>query len=208
MNKLILTKSMKKVRRLTLAICVSLLNVLVGCNSNNGQDNQSVNEQYINEQNVSTTEKYDDEQDLSSQYILMPQTIYKGSVNGGFGGGVLTTSKKNNETFFEIKAYKDGGVTFSFDNKVYVKGWDMSGELEGSWEEKSFSHHDVEYHFIVIKCKNSIYPTYYEDSNHTPKDFQHIETLNVQMIVDRDLNVYFSDNDFINHNPVAKLTRK
>lgn len=202
---------MKKVRFLTQVIGITLLGVLTGCNSNNSQNNQSVSEQQnTNEEVASANKQFANEEDMNSQYILMPQTVYKSSVNGGFNMGYLTTEIQNNETYFEIKAYKDGGVTFSFDNKVYVKGWgrNMSGELEGNWEEKSFSHHDIEYHFIVIKCKNSIYPTYYEDSNHTPKDFKHIETLNVQMIVDRDLNVYFSDNDFINHNPVAKLTRK
>lgn len=202
---------MKKVRFLTQVIGITLLGVLAGCNSNNSQNNQSVSEQQnTNEEVASANKQFANEEDMNSQYILMPQTVYKSSVNGGFSMGYLTTEIQNNETYFEIKAYKDGGVTFSFDNKVYVKGWgrNMSGELEGNWEEKSFSHHDIEYHFIVIKCKNSIYPTYYEDSNHTPKDFKHIETLNVQMIVDRDLNVYFSDNDFINHNPVAKLTRK
>lgn len=121
---------MKKVRFLTQVIGITLLGVLTGCNSNNGH--------YTNEENVSTNEQYVNEEDLSSQYILMPQTIYKGSVKGGFGMGYLTTEIQNNETYFEIKAYKDGGVTFSFDNKVYVKGWgmNMSGELEGNWEEK------------------------------------------------------------------------
>jgi hypothetical protein len=203
---------MKKVRYLSLVIGVSLLSILTGCNSNNGQNNQSISEQqYTNNEDVSANEPYANEEDVSSQYILIPHTVYKGTIDGGFDPltGELTTDKKHNETSFEIQAYKDGGITFSFDNKVYEEGWgfNMSGQLEGNWDEKSFSHHDVEYNYIIIKCKNSIYPTYYEDSNHTPKDFKHIETLIVQMIVDKDLNVYFSDNELINHMPAGKLVR-
>lgn len=84
----------------------------------------------------------------------------------------------------------------------------MSGELEGQCDAKSFSYHDVEYNVMVIKCKQSIYPTYYEDSNHTPKDFRHIETLTVEMIVDQDLNFYFTENALINHMATGKLIKK
>ena len=190
----------------TLVACAIFGLAFTGCNTSpsNNTGNQ------VEGETINSEEYPSPQEDESSQYILMPQTIYKGSVNGGFSCGYLTTSTKNNETFFEIKAYKDGGITFSFDNKVYVEGWgwNMSGELEGSWEEKSFSYHDVEYNVMVIKCKQSIYSTYYEDSNHTPKDFQHIETLTVEMIVDQDLNFYFTENALINHTATGKLVKK
>ena len=133
---------MKKVRYLSLVIGVSLLSILTGCNSNNGQNNQSISEQqYTNNEDVSANEPYANEEDVSSQYILIPHTVYKGTIDGGFDPltGELTTDKKHNETSFEIQAYKDGGITFSFDNKVYEEGWgvNMSGQLEGNWDEKS-----------------------------------------------------------------------
>ncbi|MBO5602981.1 MAG: hypothetical protein J5957_10365 [Prevotella sp.] len=179
---------------------------LTGCNTtpSNNTGNQVEGETNNNEEYSYPQE------DEGSQYILSPSALYEGSFEGGFSSGFLTTATKNNETTIQIKAYKDGGITFGFDNKVYVKGWgwNMSGELEGQWEAKSFSYHDVEYNVMVIKCKQSIYPTYYEDSNHTPKDFRHIETLTVEMIVDQDLNFYFTENALINHTATGKLVKK
>ena len=169
---------MKQIKFYTLVACAIFGLAFTGCNTSpsNNTGNQ------VEVETINSEEYPSPQEDESSQYILMPQTIYKGSVNGGF----------------------------SFDNKVYVEGWgwNMSGELEGSWEEKSFSYHDVDYNVMVIKCKQSIYPTYYEDSNHTPKDFQHIETLTVEMIVDQDLNFYFTENALINHTATGKLVKK
>ena len=84
----------------------------------------------------------------------------------------------------------------------------MSGEIEGKWDMKSFSYHDVEYNVVVIKCKQTIYPTYYEDSNHTPRDKRNTEVLTVEMIVDKDLNFYFTEGALINHMAAGKLVRK
>ena len=213
---------MKQIKLSILGVCIFSGLFMIGCNSNGRSSNQPIdekqyaneNEQYTNEneQYTNENEQYTNEEDVGSQYILMPKTLYKGMMNGGFDPltDSLTTDKKHNETSFKIKTYKDGGVTFSFDNKVYVKGWgfNMSGELEGNWKDNSFSYHDVEYNFIEINCKEEIYPTYYEDSNHTPTDYKHIETLYVKMLVDKDLNFYFSDNDLKNHNPAGKLARE
>lgn len=177
-----------------------------GCNTSpsNNTGNQ------VEGETINSEEYPSPQEDESSQYILSPSALYEGTFDGGFSSGFLTTAIKNNETTFQIKAYKDGGITFGFDNKVFVEGWgwNMSGELEGQWDAKSFSYHDVEYNVMVIKCKQSIYPTYYEDSNHTPTDFEHIETLTVEMIVDQDLNFYFTENALINHTATGKLVKK
>ena len=197
---------MKHIKIFMLVGCAFFGLSLTGCNTtpSNNTGNQVEGETNNNEEYSYPQE------DEGSQYILSPSALYEGSFEGGFSSGFLTTATKNNETTIQIKAYKDGGITFGFDNKVYVKGWgwNMSGELEGQWEAKSFSYHDVEYNVMVIKCKQSIYPTYYEDSNHTPKDFRHIETLTVEMIVDQDLNFYFTENALINHTATGKLVKK
>ena len=206
---------MKQIKLSLLGVCLFSVLIMIGCNSNDRSSNQPVGEQQYpneNEQYANENEQYTNEEDLGSQYILMPNTLYKGKMEGGFDPltDSLTTDKKHNETSFKIKTYKDGGVTFSFDNKVYVEGWgfNMSGELEGNWKDNSFSYHDVEYKFIEINCKEEIYPTYYEDSNHTPKDFKHIETLYVKMLIDKDLNFYFSENDLKNRKSAGNLARE
>lgn len=82
----------------------------------------------------------------------------------------------------------------------------MSGTLEGEWELKSFSYHDVDYNYVLIKCdEKKVMPTYYDDCNRTPTDFRQYLNFYVKMLVDKDLNYYLNEDDLKHHNVAGKL---
>ena len=166
---------------------------------------------------VHETETTAEPEEPKNAQILRSGVVYTATIKDcGFQGGrpeYLYPDKQHNKTFIKIKAYNDGGITLGFSQMVDTKGWgiNMEGELEGRWETSSLSYHDVEYKFAVIKCESACQARVFEDGNHTQVNDildGSIYHLAVQLIVDPELNIYFSDAALKNHAPDGKLSVK
>lgn len=175
-------------------VALALLMVFPSCSGKKGQDASSEN---VDELALGNGEELPDDEDFFngeeeslSSSILKPGTTYKATigkvVHFPSHWGIWSDDEK---TTLEIVIYNDGGAT-----SIWTKENSDVRNLEGRWESRSQSYHDVKYDFIV-------YSGSFEGYNN---DFI-LTTYNVEIFIDSDLNFYNVEEGLFNHKPIGKF---